>query len=258
MIPPANTPSKAMTRTHPDQQGLLLHQEAAQRIRLDIAAGVLRPGDQLPSLREMTKRYGFGMGTMRRAVEALCDEQILFAQQGRGIFVYSYQKGGYWNRFHRFQRMDGSLITHYDDELELFEIVRAAGEAAKVLGLTEDDLVVHWRRRMRFDERYSGIDEAWVPRDRFPNLTAEHFLYRPSGRSIYAIYEMSDGVLITSAVERIRSTVVTDALVPFYRMPSGTPLLQIRRTSLDALRRIVEFRLENTDGSAVQICSGVA
>lgn len=246
-----------MIRAYFDQHELLLHQEAAQKIRQDIGDGVFRPGDQLPSLVEMTKRYGCGMGTIRRAVETLCDEQILVPRQGRGIFVYSYQKGGYWNRFHRFQRLDGSLITHYDDKLEVFEVVRASGEPAEMLGLTKDDLMIHWRRRMTFDGKLAGLDDAWLPRSRFPNLSAEHFVNRSSDQSIYAIYEMTDNVFIASAVERIRGTVVAKSDALRYPMPDGTPLLLIRRTSRDILRRVVEFRIESTDATAVQICTGI-
>ena len=56
-------------------------------LRNSMAAGILRPGDQLPSEAQLCERYGVSPMTVRRAVNALVDQGIVVAEQGRGTFV---------------------------------------------------------------------------------------------------------------------------------------------------------------------------
>lgn len=56
-------------------------------IRADIAAGRLRPGQQLPSTRLLTEQYGHAPGTIRKAVDELVKAGVLRGHQGVGVFV---------------------------------------------------------------------------------------------------------------------------------------------------------------------------
>src|SRR5512144_2505986 len=56
-------------------------------LRHNVATGVLRPGDQLPSESQLCKRYGVSPMTVRRAINILIDHGVVTAEQGRGTFV---------------------------------------------------------------------------------------------------------------------------------------------------------------------------
>lgn len=56
-------------------------------IRAQIEAGQLRPGDRLPSTRELRKRYGCSQVTVRTAVLLLQAEGLLRGDPGVGVFV---------------------------------------------------------------------------------------------------------------------------------------------------------------------------
>ncbi|HEY3345131.1 MAG TPA: GntR family transcriptional regulator [Anaerolineaceae bacterium] len=56
-------------------------------LRCNMANGVLRPGDQLPSEAQLCGRYGVSPMTVRRAINILVDQGMVVAQQGRGVFV---------------------------------------------------------------------------------------------------------------------------------------------------------------------------
>jgi GntR family transcriptional regulator len=56
-------------------------------LRHSMAAGILRPGDQLPSEAQLCERYGVSPMTVRRAINMLVDQGIVTAEQGRGTFV---------------------------------------------------------------------------------------------------------------------------------------------------------------------------
>lgn len=56
-------------------------------LRQSMAAGILRPGDQLPSEAQLCERYGVSPMTVRRAINMLVDHGVVIAEQGRGTFV---------------------------------------------------------------------------------------------------------------------------------------------------------------------------
>lgn len=64
-----------------------LDRQIAQGIRDAIAAGVLRPGDRLPAIRQVTQFLGVARATVDLAYSALIDEGYLNAKPGRGTFV---------------------------------------------------------------------------------------------------------------------------------------------------------------------------
>jgi DNA-binding GntR family transcriptional regulator len=62
----------------------------AQLVRIllgQIAAGVFRPGDRLPSEAQLCERYGVSPMTVRRVINILADQGVVIAEQGRGTFV---------------------------------------------------------------------------------------------------------------------------------------------------------------------------
>lgn len=56
-------------------------------IKEDILQGVLRPGDQIPSVREMAKRLLMNPNTVSKAYKILENEQVLITIKGKGTFV---------------------------------------------------------------------------------------------------------------------------------------------------------------------------
>ncbi len=231
------------------------HAAVAHAIREEIAAGTWQPGAKIPSIRLLTERYGVSVASVRRALEKLVEANILIGMQGKGVFVRSFEHSGYWNRFHRFQRKDGSLITEFEDELSGFEMVQATNDLARELGVEPGTWLVHWSRSMCFDGKFSGFDQAWLPRDLVPNLKPEHFIKRRRNQSIYAIYEESDRLFITSSSDRIQAIVNGQGSIWDVPLEDGIPLLVVQRTSLDISRRIFEFRVQTADARFVQICT---
>lgn len=52
-----------------------------------LAAGMFRPGDRLPSEAQLCERYGVSPMTVRRVINILADQGVVVAEQGRGTFV---------------------------------------------------------------------------------------------------------------------------------------------------------------------------
>ncbi len=61
--------------------------QLANILRRQIAEGVFRPGDQLPSESQLCTRYGISPMTVRRTINLLAEEGLISTAQGRGTFV---------------------------------------------------------------------------------------------------------------------------------------------------------------------------
>ena len=64
-----------------------LYVQLKETILDEIVRGRLKPGDQLPSHRELCETYQMSHMTVRRAITELANEGVLSAVPGKGIYV---------------------------------------------------------------------------------------------------------------------------------------------------------------------------
>jgi putative molybdopterin biosynthesis protein len=64
-----------------------LYQQIADSIRREILTGVLKPGDRLPSVRQLCDQWQCTPGTIQHAYQELAREGLLVSQAGRGTQV---------------------------------------------------------------------------------------------------------------------------------------------------------------------------
>ncbi len=63
------------------------YERIAERLVDEIRTGVLRPGERLPSERDLARRLGVGRSSVREAIAALQLQAIIQTRQGAGSFV---------------------------------------------------------------------------------------------------------------------------------------------------------------------------
>lgn len=61
--------------------------QVAEALRADIAAARLKPGNKVPSIRDLAERYGIAPATVQNGLRLLRDEGLLFVGSTRGYFV---------------------------------------------------------------------------------------------------------------------------------------------------------------------------
>ena len=67
--------------------GVPVYLQLFSQIRRYASAGRLRPGDRLPTVRELAAQLGVNFNTVARAYRLLDRAGVVSAQQGRGTFV---------------------------------------------------------------------------------------------------------------------------------------------------------------------------
>lgn len=63
------------------------YQQVAHAIRTAILSRTFEPGEKLPSLNELSVRYGVARMTVQQAMRVLRDEGLIVSRQGSGVFV---------------------------------------------------------------------------------------------------------------------------------------------------------------------------
>jgi GntR family transcriptional regulator len=67
--------------------GVPLHAQLTDLLRERIATGVLPPSAQMPSERDLCREYGVSRITVRKALNELAHEDLIYTQVGKGTYV---------------------------------------------------------------------------------------------------------------------------------------------------------------------------
>jgi GntR family transcriptional repressor for pyruvate dehydrogenase complex len=67
------------------------YEEVADYLRNQIVSGVYKPGERLPSLRELGEMLGVGQSTIREAIGSLKTMGLVSIRQGEGTFVTQFE-----------------------------------------------------------------------------------------------------------------------------------------------------------------------
>jgi len=122
-----------------------ISRQLAEQIATLCASGLLKPGERIPSVRELAKELAVNQNTVLRVYERLTGEGLLEMRHGQGTFVAQRAKRG-------------QLALHRE---RIVDELRQIARQAVGLGLTVEEL------HEMLDEARDGLD----PRE--PITTAE-------------------------------------------------------------------------------------
>src|ERR1700752_794302 len=147
-----------------------LYEQIKILLTQSLVAGEWKPGEAIPSEMELAARFRVSQGTVRKAIDELASEHILLRRQGKGTFVASHSEPSYQYRFLRVTPDSGERPTPRNLFFGL-ERGKAAGDAARALGLAPGAPVMGFKRVMSFDGRPVILDDIVFAAAQFPGLT---------------------------------------------------------------------------------------
>ena len=206
----------------------------------DIEAAAWKPGEAIPSELELEARFRVSQGTVRRAIDALADENLVVRRQGKGTFVATHtEEKVSLPRFLRIRRDDG--VDEYPGS-RLIDVRRgkAGIEAARLLELKAGEPVLLLRRTLEFAGAPVVLDEITLPAALFRGLTKARFdAYHGS---MYGFFETEFGVRMLKAREKLKAIVADADSAALLAVEPGTPLLAVERVTTTFGDRAVELR----------------
>ncbi len=129
-----------------------IYAQLIAQVKHAIAAGILRPGDNLPSLRELAGQLRVNPLTVARAYRELEAANIITTGHGRGSFI-SAQAGGLGEEYRRealAQAVDRLLVEGYHLGASPEEMRALVEERARAIRQSDD-------RRKK-----GGTDHSWL------------------------------------------------------------------------------------------------
>ncbi len=136
----------------------------------EIHAGVYAPNDRLPSQRELGERYGLSHMTVRRAINELVQEGVIYARQGQGIYVADSKQEA--ERGPLFSFTEDMALRGMRASSRVLEkrIVNASTMLASTLQVVVGQPLVCLRRLRLADNEPMAIQTAYVPSRLCPGL----------------------------------------------------------------------------------------
>ena len=166
-------------------------------IKRYISAGLLQPGDLLPSEAEMTRAFGISRSTVRLAMGALEEEGLVSRYRGRGTFVAEPKMRRRTENLWSFTAEAEALGLAPSSTLLEFSVIRPAEDIVTLLELEPKTADVYRITRIR---RVNGeplmLETSFYPTYIYPNLNQEMV----ESSSIYSLLSLV-GIVPYSAVD---------------------------------------------------------
>lgn len=232
----------------------------ADDLRIEIEQGRLAPGAAIPTLHDLAKDYSCALGTARTAVALLKQQGLITGGRGKAPTVRG-----------RPRRVERSSARHQQEKnlvMESEDVRRARGLAEDDIGSDLSDISVEanysvvpsdadladafrlpegtslLRREYTHRHRDSGILEAWslswLPHDLIsqnPDIFDPDKAAWPGG-TMHQL--LTVGIEIIEVIDHVTAAMPTTVEAQAWELPEGTPLMWVRRISIDTEDRVVE------------------
>ena len=120
-----------------------IYEQIKEQVIMLINTGVFKPGDRLPSIRNLSNELNINVNTIKRAFSELEHDGITFSAQGRGVFVSENPIGN--------KKVKSSAL---EDAKSILSSCKAKGVSKDEVVSLIDDIYSEDNRNDSWDARY--------------------------------------------------------------------------------------------------------
>jgi GntR family transcriptional regulator len=152
-----------------------LYYQLEQILKQQLESGIWKPGETLPTEKEIMSQYGISRATVRQAILALVTDGYLKREKSKGTIVTSTTGRerviGSLMSFTSEMNMKG--VSHYSRVITQ-RIIQADDDIAKKLGLTVG-VNVYYLKRIRYVKEFPFlVDEHFIPYALCPEINNKY------------------------------------------------------------------------------------
>jgi GntR family transcriptional regulator len=107
------------------ESGEPIYYQLIRQIKHAVTSGIMNPGDQMPTVRDLAARLVINPNTVARAYRELVRDGVLTATQGGGTFV----------------KMEPQPLVRMERQRRLEPFIQQLVAEAQVLGFSDEDLL---------------------------------------------------------------------------------------------------------------------
>ena len=220
-----------------DHQGISGYQELSALFMKQIAAGVFPSGSQLPTEMEISRKYKLNRHTVRRALEVMEHEGLVYRLRGKGTFVAN-KKIPY--RVSTKTQFTASILeAGFTPQARLINSYELSADRELA-----DRLEIKLRERVTVLEilRYAdnlpfSFTLSYLPAHKYPGLTE----VLPESFSLYQVIAEHFGVEARRVSSTFEVGMPESADTEILRISPNVPLLIVKSVAKDQHGAVAEF-----------------
>lgn len=224
------------------------YREVRRQIIDSLARGQWKPGDTLPTERELADRFGVAISTIRAGLAELTTTGVLVRRQGKGTFVAHHNTGPQQFRYSNVYTDDGT-------KLSTIRVVRSM-ERVRADAVTAARLKLHTgnaRHVYRVEATLQSADgkaiaamELVLPTYMFPTARREDFEHGTENQ--YTLYQRKWAVTVLRMEEWVSARNADAKTARILKVKTGHAVMQVDRIAYTFNDVPVEIRKRTYEG----------
>ena len=210
------------------KEGIPRHTQISQWLRQQIEDGVFQVDEKLPSENQLCQKFDVSRVTVRKALQTLENEQLIYRSQGLGSFVNDRRSRQSFIQLTDFVEDMRRAGLEASSSVTRFQPVSVTEKVATVLNVDSASKVLRLDRLRMGDGQPIAFDFTWLPMF-YGQLIEDYDL---EDDTIYGILEREYDIPVEKGYYRIEAENADDYLAQHLKVAKGTALLLIDRLSL--------------------------
>lgn len=213
-----------------------MYQQIARTIKQEIDDGKYVKHGYIGTQKELMSRFNVSIITVKKAIEVLAKENVVYSRQGKGIFLKKPAISDNLNKL--------TGITNVMQSLNIFPTVRVRNilqiptpnyfdkEIQNKLG----EMCLLVERLHLSDQQVIAFAKIYLPIEYGAKFTIDDF----QNNTIYQLYQNKLGVKLGKGIQNIRALPANACSSKAMDIEPGTPMLSVERYSYDAEGNLIE------------------
>lgn len=205
-----------------------LHYQLKEILQEMIENEVLKPGQSIPTERELCEIQGVSRMTVNKAILSLVNEGLIYREQGKGTFVSIVKVNREISQLKGFteQMLENGVISK--TKILSFKVIEATKKYKFELRMPENKNKIIEIKRLRFSaEQPVAIETAWLPYYLFNGMTKDII----EDKSLYEIFREKYGYHPDKAKQTIEPTMLNGYESKLLNQENSALALIFRRTT---------------------------
>lgn len=205
-----------------------LHFQIKEILQEMIENEELKPGDAVPTERELCEIQGVSRMTVNKAIMSLVNEGLLDREQGKGTFVAKPKENKEIAGLKSFSEVMQDKGLKTETRILFFQIKEATKRIKSVLNLSDDNNKVFEISRLRMSEGEPvAIETVWIPY----NLCSDMDRQTIEGKSLYETFKNKYKYFPNKAKQTIEPIILNEDECRLLNQNENALALMFRRTT---------------------------
>lgn len=207
------------------KEGIPRHIQINEWLRKQIDTGIFKPQEKLPSENKLAKKFEVSRVTIRRALQSLENEDIIYRCQGLGSFVSDKRTSHNLVKLTDFNEDMATAGIEPSSIVKLFESVNAPDWLTDILQLEKGSKVLQIDRLRLGNGQPVAFDSTWMPIF-YGQLLKQNDL---NDSTIYGILERDYDIPVIKGCYRMSAATADNQLSKELHVEKHSPLFLIDR-----------------------------